>query len=251
MTWAGKRKFFYLSILLAVFLAITIPIFYSIYPKPSCFDGKQNQDEKGIDCDGGCKKVCFERAAPIQILWTRSFKVSDGVYSAIAYVANSNFNLGARNVPYVFKIYDDRNVLIKERRGSTNIPPNVNFPVFEGIISTGNRTPARAFFEFSASPYFERLNEQPSLSVKSNLLAEGENNPRLSATVVNDNIFGVKDVSVVAVLYDQEDTAIAASQTIIEEIAKNSSKEVVFTWPAPFSNKIGRIEIYPKFLLGQ
>ena len=251
MTWAGKRKSLYLSILFIVFLAIVIPIFYSIYPKSSCFDGKQNQDEKGIDCDGGCKKVCLERTNPLQILWTRSFKVSDGVYSAVAYIGNSNFNLGARDVPYVFKLYDDRNVLIEERRGFTTVPPNSNFPVFEGIIITGNRAPARAFFEFSAAPYFERLNEQPSLSVKSNLLTEGESNPRLSATIVNDNIFGVKDISVVAVLYDQKDTAIAASQTIIDEIAKNSSKEVIFTWPAAFPNKIGRIEIYPKFLLSQ
>ncbi len=251
MTWAGKRKFLYISIFLIIFLAITIPIFYSLYPKPSCFDGKQNQNEKGIDCDGSCQKVCLERTTVLQILWTRSFKVSDGVYSAVAYISNSNFNLGARDVPYVFKLYDDRNIFIEERRGFATILPNTNFPIFEGVITTGNRIPKRAFFEFIGSPDFERLDAQPDLRIKNSIFRESDGKPRLSASVVNDSISGVKDISLVALLYDEKDTAIAASQTIIDEISKDSSKEIVFTWPEPFKSVVGRIEIYPKVFLGR
>lgn len=251
MTWAGKRKFLYLSIIFIVFLAVSVPIIYSIYPKPSCFDGKQNQNEKGVDCDGSCQKVCLELTNPLQVLWARPFEISEGVYGAVAYVSNPNFSLGAKDIPYTFKLYDNRNILIEERRGFTTVLPNSSFPIFEGVIATGNRIPGRSFFEFTATPRFERLAEQPSLSVKNSALTGESDNPRLSATVVNDNIFPIKDISVVVVLYDSKDTAIAASQTIIDEIPKNSSKEVIFTWPAPFRSAVGRIEIYPKVFLGR
>ena len=94
---------------MAVFLLI-------FYDKPTCFDGKQNQDESGVDCGGVCEKVCSFQAVKPNIIWSRSFKVSEGIYNAIAYIENPNIRAEAFAVPYVFKIFDERNILISEKK---------------------------------------------------------------------------------------------------------------------------------------
>lgn len=247
MNWSSRRKFFYSLLVLIALSALVAPLVYYFYPKPSCFDGKQNQDEAGIDCDGSCAKVCVERTSPLKVLFTRQFLVSNNVYSVVAFVGNPNATLGAKNVPYIFKLYDERNILVAERRGSTDVLPGTSFPVFEGLIAAGARAPIRAFFEFTRTPHFERLPDQPLLSVR-NTQFDDTDPPRLTATIVNQNIFQVQDISVVVMLYDAKDTVIAASQTLLDTIEKNGSAEVVFTWPQKLASPVGRIEIFPKFL---
>ncbi len=248
MTWAGKRKVLYSLLLLGVALLIIIPVAYTLYPKPSCFDGRQNQDEQGIDCGGSCAKVCVEKTTPPRVLWARSFEVGAGVYSVAAYVSNPNISLGSSNVPYTFKIYDEKNILITKRSGVATILPNVDFPIFEGIIETGNRIPARVFFAFTATPLWQQLSEQVRLSSGNTVLLNEDGKPRLSTVITNPGIAAVKNVSVIAILYDSNGTAIAASQTIIDEIPKGDSQTAVFTWPAPFGKPVSRIEVSPEFL---
>ncbi len=248
MSWALKRKILYILLVIAAVLALALPVVYFLIPNPTCFDGKQNQDEQGIDCDGSCAKVCLERTGGLQVLWTRSFQVSEKVFSAVAYVSNPNVSLGAYEVPYTFRLYDAKNILVGERHGVATLPPNTTFPIFEGVITTGSRPPARTFFEFAAKPVFERLPDQPGLLIKNQEFSDEDGTPRLTATIANQNIFSIRNITVDAILYDLNDNAIAASETVIDEIPKDDSREVVFTWPQPFGKPVNRIEIYPKFI---
>ena len=38
---------------------------------PTCFDGKKNQDERGIDCGGVCALVCLADAKTVVPIWSR------------------------------------------------------------------------------------------------------------------------------------------------------------------------------------
>lgn len=248
MTWSGRRKTLYISVVVIVILAIIIPIGYKLFPKPSCTDGIQNEGEQGVDCDGPCPKVCQDLTAAVQVLWTRQFKVSDGVYSAVAYVSNPNFSLYATNVPYTFKLYDDKNILIIERHGQATILPNTSMPLFEGLIQTGNRIPVRAFFAFDGAPVWQKIATQPKLEVKNSEIENASTSPRLQATLTNDTVLPIRNIQIVAVLYDINDNAIAASQTVLDVVAAGESEDVTFTWPHPFTAPVNRIEVYPKFI---
>ena len=50
-------------------------------------------------------------------------------------------------------------------------------------------------------------------------------------------------LGVVAIIYDAEDNAIAASRTVVENLAAQSSSSVTFTWPTPFPSPAVRKEI--------
>ena len=86
-SWAFWRRVEYL---LGIFLFLAIIFagiyFAFIYESANCFDGEQNGEERGIDCAGECVRICaFETVQP-KVLWSKSFKIVDGQYNAVAYV---------------------------------------------------------------------------------------------------------------------------------------------------------------------
>ena len=227
-------------------IGILAVLFYLfIYEAPSCEDGKQNQDEQGVDCGGVCPLVCrFETVDPI-ILWTKSFKIADGVYNVVALVENPNTNVEAFDIPYTFRMYDKNNILIAERKGRTNIPARGIVPIFERTVTVGERIPSRSpSFEFTKDFEWVKSEEgQPSLSVQEKFLSEKDNVTRLNVVIKNNTVRTVEDIEVTGILSDKEGNAIAVSQTIIEAISKNDSDSIVFTWPGLLSGETSKIEV--------
>lgn len=251
MSWASRRRSTYLGLVAVVALIIIVPIAFYIFNKePTCTDGKQNGQELGVDCGGICEKLCEIQISDPVLIWSRSFKVADGVYNSVAYVENPNFNSGVFNIPYTFKLFDDKNIIIAERKGSTYISPNSVTPIFEGVVSTGNRIPVKTFFEFDRLPeWYQSDDERVSLSVKNIVLTNEESSPRIDAVLSNSSIETIKDIEVVAIVFDSNDNAIAVSSTFVERLPDRSSHNLVFTWPNAFDTKPSRIEMIPRIPL--
>ena len=248
MSWASRRRSAYLSVVVIVALIIIVPIALSIFNKePTCSDGKQNGQELGVDCGGICEKFCKIQISDPVLMWSRSFKVADGVYNSVAYIENPNFNSGVLKIPYTFKLFDDRNILIAERKGSTYISPDSVTPIFEGGISTGQRIPVKTIFEFDKFPdWYQSNDERGLLSVKDIILTGEDSSPRIDAVLSNSGVEAIKDIEVVAVAFDSKDNAVAVSSTFVDRLADRSSKNLVFTWPNKFDTKVSRIEMIPR-----
>lgn len=251
-TWATKRKLTYLSIVSAfLVIVISIPLFFLFNKQPTCFDNKKNQDEVGTDCGGVCTKLCkVDTTTPI-VSWQRVFRVSKGVYSAVAYVENPNLNSSASNVPYTFRVYDRANVLIVERKGITSILPIGVTPIFEAGILVGERVPARVVFSIDAKPDWYTTKKLPPRVTISNLTKHFDDVlPSLSATLTNTTLKNIPRFEVVTILYDENENAIGASKTIVDGMAGEQSSEIVFSWREAFSEQPVKIEILPKFYPG-
>ena len=248
MSWASRRRTIYGSGVVIFFVAIIgIPAFLFWYERPTCFDGVQNQEELGIDKGGPCVFLHSSQVQNIAILWSRSFKVIPGLYNAVAQIDNPNFQAGAIGVQYSFKLFDERNLLIAERKGTTYISPNKVISVFEGGIETGERIPVRTFFEFLEEPEWERVNSPvEGLEVESRVLSNEGLSPRIDAVILNQSFKDIFDIEVIATIFNAEDVAIASSRTVINVLPKQSSQSIVFTWPQKFSSTASRIEIIPR-----
>ena len=248
-TWATKRQMAYLF-LTALILSVVVglPTFFSIHKAPTCNDGLRNQGEAGSDCGGPCALLCLSQVPKPVIRWARSFNVVEGIYNAVALIENTALDIGTDNIGYSFKLYDSRNVLIAERTGTTFLPPKLLVPVFEGAIQTGERVPARTFFELIGTPEFKRSlpGESEDITVQNTSLRNEASTPRLEATIVNSSVRTVKNVEVVAILYDSAGNAVAASRTIIDAIEKGSTARAVFSWFGPFSSAVTRTEVIPR-----
>lgn len=237
-SWSTKRKVTYLSIFFGViFLVVIVPIFFAFYRQPTCFDGKKNGDEKDVDCGGSCQLLCSADSLAPNIIWSRAFKVKEGVYSAVAYIENRNISSEAVG-SYTFKFYDKDNVQIGSRDGITFIPKNKVFAIFEPDIKMSEKEPYRVSFDFTNNLIWRKnLNQVPEISVTNKSLMGEETRPRVDATIENLSPSTVPRIEAVAIVYDSEENAIAASRTFVENLGRDQTAGVTFTWPAPFQTK--------------
>lgn len=245
--WARRKKMYY-GTGAALFLLVLfgVPAYYALDEAPTCFDGIQNQTETAPDKGGPCQLLDERTLAPLAVLWTRSFEIRDGGYNVVAYIDNPNPGAGAYEVPYQFKLYDSKNVLITERFGKTPIIPGKVFPVFEGGIVTANRNPARAFFSFLAPPVWERMdNPSSGITVRNEILKDESVAPRLEVEVQNQNVTERRNVVLIATLFDDAGNAFASARTFAEKLGPGERTDVVFTWPFGFQIKAARVDVIP------
>lgn len=214
-------------------------------------DGKQNGAETGVDCGGACERACISQVDELSVLWARSFRVIPGRYNAVAYLENHNKNVAVNKISYRFRFADANNVYIGKREGSTFIPPSGKIAVFEPAINIGNSIPVYTTFEFTQMPEWvqvveERINQSQIIFSKV-LLANETTSPKLFLSVKNDSLSVVKDLNIVAILYDNNHNAISASRTFMERLLEEEEKEASFTWPEPFSSVVVVKEIIPMY----
>jgi len=239
----------YMSVaaLIATLLVVWVWLAFFNAP-PTCFDGVQNGAERGVDCGGSCTLICaIDARAPV-VLWSRIFETSPGVYTAAAYVQNANIGAGAREVPYLFQLFDADNSHVMERSGVTDLPPVQTIPIIEHNIVTGTRRATRVLFSFDAVPVWSTIQTDtiPRLRIAKQVLAP--DGSRLSATISNDTVSDASHVTVVAVLFDVDGIARAASKSQIEYLQHKTSQDVVFTWPAGVSDIVrAELTILPYF----
>jgi len=229
----------------ALFLIGGTFLYSALNQIPTCSDGKQNQNEEGVDCGGVCNRACVDQVVAPITLWSRSIEVSKGVYDAIAFVENPNPKTGVSSVAYKFKLYDSENILVVERAGKTFINPNERLYIFESNIKTGERVPKRAFFEFQSGPNWQKTdNKKPLISVKNQRFIEEEGS--LKVDIVNSLFFELKDVVVTAILIDEDGNVFASSEALVKSLPGDGVQEIFFTWPAPFEKRPAKIEVIPR-----
>lgn len=249
MTWAQKRQITYFFIFLSIVLAIgSIFILPRILKKSTCFDGKQNGVEAGVDCGGSCALVCRESVRDMSLLWARSFPVSGSVYNSVAYIENPNPNAGIERLKYEFRLYDENNVFITLREGEAYIGPNGKYAILEPGIDTGNRIPKRTTFSILDKNILWKAVPGDFVS-KVSLRTSGETiqllngKLRVEADLINDSVYDIADVNISAVVYDKEDNAVAVSRTTRGELKAQSKNRLVFTWIQSFSEDPLRVEL--------
>ena len=69
ISWSKKRQIIYLALVVGFFIFVTtVFLFFLLYETPTCFDGKQNQEEIGIDCGGPCVRLCVFQVEELSVL---------------------------------------------------------------------------------------------------------------------------------------------------------------------------------------
>lgn len=240
MSWASKRQFkYFLGFILFVALIVFLIIYPIIFKKPTCADGKQNGTEKGIDCGGSCPVMCKIDISDPVILWSRAFPVTGNNYNLVAFVENRNKDSAVYKAKYEFRIYDTNNKLLGRREGTTFIPPNQQFAVFESRFDAGQSKIRTVTFEFSQSLiWVKKSTKLQTLPIFVNdvVFNDDKDTPNLSAVINNNSIYDLPEFDVIVILYDAEHKAINVSKTHKDKLLSNNSLPVVFTWPESLSS---------------
>lgn len=243
ISWTAKKQLFVFFIVCAVII-IAVLLFLLSLGNPTCFDGRRNQGEKGIDCGGPCEP-CVGEVKNLIIHWSKIFKLKNGNYEAAALIDNPNLFAGLPSLKYKFHIYDEKNVLIAIKSGKTFINPDERFLIFETSIEVGERIPKHAFLEFEGRPEWKRIEkEKPQIVVSKKQFFNSEPFPKLIIGINNKSLFSAENIFLAAVLYGKDQNAKAVSVSKIDYIGGGSSKEAVFTWPEVFLEEPASSEIF-------
>jgi len=249
--WAHKRKRNILIVVGIIVLVIIAFLFVRVTDtEPSCVDGIQNGTETGIDCGGDCLRLCQDEARGLIVWWERPFRVANGVYNTVAYIENQNLYSGIERMSYEFRLYDKDNILVSEPfQGTTFIEPNKRSAIFASGIKTGEGEAHTVFLRILSVQDWENVPQDFSydlFDVTQPVLTNQDTAPKLSASVENKTFFDFDNIPVVAILYNQKDNAIAASQTFTDSLSQGESTQVFYSWPEPFGDTVSRIEIIPR-----
>ena len=231
--WAVGRRIQYGLGFFAVWGLVGTLIYFSNYYQPaSCFDQIINGNETGVDCGGDCVRICAAETLPPRVVWAESFKITDGQYNAVAYVENQNQTAATPALDYTFQLFDqDR--LIAERSGTTALPPNSVYPVFEGkILIAVDETVTETKLMLKPADMWvpASINRDQFRSVDINLTS-ADTRPRLDVKLENRELTDAENVEVVATIFNDKDEPVIASRTFVEQIGARSTSDIVFTWP--------------------
>lgn len=249
MSWASSRQAFILAIIGVVVLTlVALVAIATFYDAPSCTDGKQNQDEIGIDCGGSCQRLCRETVLSPVVSFARAITVSDRRTDVIAYIENPNPAAISYNAPYFIEIYDAERNMLGTYEGALDLPPASLIPLYipNAVAVSGGNAQAFLSFDTSVMEWFPFNATAPSVIVR-NVVTSAVDAPRVTATVENVTANRIPRVMLVATVFDGAGNAIAASQTVATDLAAFGSASVIFTWNTPFTAVPARIDVRPLF----
>jgi uncharacterized protein YegL len=235
--WAMRRRAEIIGIVLgALLLFVVFPYWLTHREIPTCFDGKQNQEEEGIDCGSPCSLICKGKAQDLNVLWAKVFAIRTGVYDVAGYIENPNFNTGAPKFIYTARLFDKSGAEIASKTGEDYALPNERFVIFAGGIETGEKVAARGSLEITPDfQWFTTEKSKKLFSVTDKALVGFTNKPKLSAVLHNDTTDLYRNINVATVIFDNNGQAIGVSSTRVDKILPGGSENLSFTWPAPFN----------------
>ncbi len=243
-TWARKRQLYYILGVLVFFAVIGLILFLIYRPRPTCFDGKQNQTETGIDCGGSCALACAPDVLPLKIYWVRPLKVTAGWYDVVALVENQNINFGVRNAPYTIYLYDKNHALLTKQTGETFVNSAEKFVVFASRLNTGSSLVDQAFLEFGNKLIWEKTKPVPKVVNIERHSFTNTPRPQLQITVTNTTLDPISNVRVSTVLSDSNNSAEAASATFIDKLNGQEAQDLFLTWPTPLPADPAFFDLY-------
>lgn len=224
-----RKQFSYIGILVLIALLAAVYFIYRAIPSATCFDDKKNQGEAGVDCGGPCKP-CLENLSQPVILWTRLFKLTDGLYEVAALVENTHNSAASDNIFYRIKIYNEENIVVGLKEGSTFINPNEKFLILDPTFAVGQRLPVRALVEIDPVKWRYAEYSPPNVVAVSREFSLRPQ-PRLSVILKNNDIFPADNIQVSAILSDETGKVIGVSSTNIDKIEGEATRSAFFSWP--------------------
>lgn len=247
MTSIGRifRKIFFGFL----FLALLAWIGYGLYdrffvPVPNCFDKIQNQDEKGVDCEGICDKKCIPPPVPqeverVKVEWVKAVASGIGVYDLAAKIKNPNKYWGLKIYDYQFIANDgignsilsqsgesyllpddyDYVIVLSVKAGS--LPQNIEFNIF-------NEDWVNVSGEYDISSIFLPVNGQ-----QFNLKDTSSGLPSASGILVNNTAYDFDRIDIKVALFGSDNNLLGVNITNLDTMLSKEERRLLIVWDEP------------------
>lgn len=215
MNWRLKRQL----IAIGIFGLFATVIVFGLY---FWFGAATRSDE-------GVKPVYVSES--LRLLWSRYFFVRPGVYDVAALLENPNDHAKAAVVPYMFRLFDENDILIAAKEGVGFVNPGERFVMVEPLVATAVRVPKRVSFEIRDIAWEAGEKIVLPVIVKQKRFETSSIDTTVRVTLANTDVRSGAALEIVSVLADEENNATAVARAAIDPVLAGEEREVVFTWP--------------------
>ena len=244
-----RKKIVIILIYLAVF-SLIISGLYSIFkPKPSCFDGIQNQNEKGLDCGGICQKVCDEIKAQ-DLIVKESALIPSGVvgkYDFYVKIFNPNAVFGGRSIAYEIKFNDATGNAITAKQGSSFILPGEEKYIIENNVELSSEPISQIFKIVSVDwARFDDYYEKPDIQIVNKNYSEvsdGIGFANAQGLLRNRSSFDFDSIKIQVILKDLDGKILALNSTEMKTIRAGEDRDFKVFWPSSFPGIVSSMEV--------
>lgn len=234
------KQILYGSGYLALIFLIAAGIYFIwLKPAPSCFDGRRNQNETGIDCGGVCSDCGLKTLKPFEVNTVKYFP-ADGKTAIVAEIKNPNSAYGADYFEYRVEVYGRNGEKIKGTARRSFIYAGEIKNLFETIdVEFQNIKKAEVSLDadsvsWAPSGDFAR----PSIQTRDLKIqrSPGEN-VSLTGFVKNNNAFGLSRARIIGFLFNPVGLIAAVSKTELENIPAFGEEPFKIFFPAGIALK--------------
>lgn len=244
-----KKRLFIIAAYAVIFVGIIFLIYQWTRPAPDCFDGKQNQDEQGIDCGGMCAKKCPIVARENLIVRQTGYVESGiaGSYDIYAEVANPNSSVGSGNFIYKFSVKNSAGEIMAEPAGTSFILPADKKYIIETNVAVKD-IPASVELSVSDPQWVETSDayEKPELKVVSknyNEITSGIGFSEATGLLKNESPFSFSFIDLRIILENEDGKIVALNSTRMNTVNAGENRDFRVSWPNRFSGSASKMDV--------
>lgn len=232
-----------------LFLGLGTGGYFLFRAAPTCLDGKQNQDESGVDCGGVCATACMETVMgePIVIREVAALPVENGAYDVVARIYNPNNTVGAESFVYTIRLLDGTGNEVASVSNSSWILPQETKTLLAFALPVTS-LPTKATLEITEAKW-ERLTNydgKPKLGVYNKRYEPGKRPGEFGGIVMglvtNESGYDFRLVTIKVILRDEQGEPLAINQTDRRTFLVGEQHEFRLTWPTPFPGEVATVE---------
>ncbi len=214
---------------------------------PTCFDGKKNGNEAGVDCGGVCRPCEIKKnIKPLEITDKSIVYGGKGKYDAVVTIKNPNTLYGASTIRYTISLVSaDGEVIMKKTGEDFILPTQERFFIETNIESNVVPKDLNISIDYIDWKKFVDYKDPDFLvqNVQFGKVESGINYAKAFALIRNNSDFDFREVRVYVVIKDENDKPIAVSATTIGNFQARDERDFTLTWPYRFPGIMSSIEI--------
>ena len=232
------KQFIYGSIYLVVFAALIYGAYILfIYARPaSCFDDRQNQGERGIDCGGPCAPCGLKLVQDIATSTPQILEIDKNRVSVLAEIRNFNQNFGAEQLFYNINFYDFSGKQIKSISGSSFIYAGEIKNIIEPLVEIPFSAIKKSEILISNTSWISSEEFiKPETEIREIKIEELNGTISARGLLVDNSAFRLKQIGVSVFVFNKSGLRLGISKTALQDI--DAFGQRVFSVTVPVGDK--------------
>ncbi len=209
-------------------------------PVPNCHDNIQNQDEKGVDCEGVCAVVCDPPIIPeavdrVKIEWVRAVASGVGSYDLAAKIKNPNEYWGLRRYDYQFIAKDDAGKSVLVSKGESYLLPDDYDYVIALSVKSGF-LPQNIEFVISNEDWVSVSGEYDISSISLPVseqrfnLKDESGLPSVSGVLINETAYDFDRIDIKVAIFGSNGDLLGVNTSNLDTILSKEERRLNIIW---------------------